>query len=52
MNVIVNKEGQLRWFTSFFDKRSTGSGTKNKTKQNQQLANDLHKPFIRKIKRK
>ena len=48
---MVIKEDQLRWFTNFFDERSTGKGTKNKTKQNQQLANDLHKPFIREIKR-
>ena len=37
----------------FFDKKSKGSGIKNEIKQNQQLANELHKPIIRKfIKRK
>ena len=35
-----------------FDKKSTGSGIKNKIKQNQQLANELHKPFIRKFKKR
>ena len=35
-----------------FDKKSTGSGIKNKIKQNQQLANELHKPIIRKFKKR
>ena len=36
----------------FFDKNSKGSGIKNETKQNQQLANELHKPIIRKVKKR
>ena len=32
----------------FFDKKSKGSGLK----ENQQLANELHKPIIRKFKKK
>ena len=32
----------------FFDKKSTGSGIKNETKQNQQLTNEIYKPIIRK----
>ena len=32
----------------FFDKKSKASGLK----ENQQLANELHKPIIRKFKRK
>ena len=40
-----------RWFTSFLKKKSTGSGIKNKIKQNQQLANELHKNFEKKIYR-
>ena len=36
----------------FFDKKSKGSGIKNEIKQNQQLANELHKPIIRKFKRR
>ena len=33
-----------------FDQKSKGSGIKNETKENQQLANELHKPIIRKLK--
>ena len=36
----------------FFDKNSKGNGIKNETKQNQQLANELHKPIIRKVKKR
>ena len=36
----------------FFDKKSTGSGIKNDIKENQQLANELHKPIIRKLKKR
>ena len=35
-----------------FDKKSKGSGIKNEIKENQQLANELHKPIIRKFKKK
>ena len=31
----------------FFDKKSKGAGIKNETKENQQLANELHIPIIR-----
>ena len=34
----------------FFDKRSSGSGIINES--NYQLANELHKPIIRKLKKK
>ena len=30
----------------FFDKKSKGTGIKNEIKENQQLANELHKPII------
>ena len=33
-----------------FDKKSKGSGIKNEIKENQQLANELHKPIIREFK--
>ena len=33
----------------FFDKKSAGSGIKNEIIQNQQLAEELHKPIIRKF---
>ena len=37
----------------FFDKKSTGSGiTNNDIKQNLQLAKELHKPIIRKFKKR
>ena len=36
----------------FFDKKSKGAGIKNEIKQNQQLANELHKPIIRKFKKR
>ena len=32
-----------------FDKKSKGTGIKNEIKENQQLANELHKPIIRKF---
>ena len=35
-----------------FDKKYTGRGIKNEIKQNQQLENELHKPIIRKFKRR
>ena len=34
----------------FFDKKSSGSGITNEP--NYQLANEIHKPIIRKLKRK
>ena len=36
---------------TFFDKNSSGSGIAN-NKENIQLANELHKPIIRKFKKK
>ena len=46
-------EGYQRGLASmvykFFDKQSTGSGIKNEIKKNQQLANELQKPIIRKL---
>ena len=39
-------------FAKFFDKKSKGSGIKNEIKENQQLANELHKPIIKKFKKK
>ena len=34
-----------------FDKKSKGAGIKNEIKENQQLANELHKPIIGKFKK-
>ena len=36
----------------FFDKKSKGAGIKNEIKENQQLANELQKPIIRKFKKR
>ena len=36
----------------FFDTKSKGRGFKNEIKQNQQLANELHKPIIAKFKKR
>ena len=33
-------------FYKFFDNKSNGSGIKNEAKQNQQLANEVHKTII------
>ena len=37
---------------TLFDKNSKGSSTKNEIKQNEQLAEELHKPIIRKFKKR
>ena len=34
---------------NFFDKKSQGSGINNQIKQNMQLADELHKPIIKKF---
>ena len=34
----------------FFDKKSNGVGVNNEIKQNEQLAEELHKPIIKKLK--
>ena len=36
----------------FFGKKTSGSGANYKIKQNQQLAEELHKPIIRKLKKR
>ena len=36
----------------FFDGKTSGSGANNKIKQNQQLANELHKPIIKNYKKR
>ena len=37
---------------NFFDKKSTGSGVKTALQFNEQLAKELHKPIIRKFKKR
>ena len=36
----------------FFDKKSKGSGIENEIEQNLQLANEIHKPIIRKFEKR
>ena len=37
---------------NFFDKKLKGTGVKNDIKENQQVANELHNPIIRKLKKR
>ena len=46
------QRGLAAMFYKFFDKKSIESGIKSEIKQNQQLANKLHKPIIRKFLKK
>ena len=48
---MVIKEDQPQWFTSFFDKNSSGSGAAA-TESNYQLANEFHRQIIRKFKKR
>ena len=45
------KEVLLLWFITFFYKKTSGSGVNNEIKQNEQLAEELHKPIIKKLKK-
>ena len=46
------QRGLASMVCNFFDKKSKGSGIKNEIRENQQLANELHKPIIRKLKKR
>ena len=46
------REALFLWFINFFDKKSQGSGANNEIKQNEQLAEELHQPIIRNLKKK
>ena len=46
------QKGLASMVYKFFDKKSKGTGIKNEIEQNQQLANELHKPVIRKFKKR
>ena len=48
---MVIKENQLQQFINFFHKKSKGSGI-FANEPNYQLANELHKPIIRKFKKR
>ena len=45
----IKKEDLSSMIYNFFDKRSQDSNVNNEIKQNEQLAEDLHKPIIRKF---
>ena len=60
-NIRVIRRGLASMVQKFFDKRSSGSGhplssasrvTNNEIKQNIQLADELHKPIIKKFKKR
>ena len=51
-NMRDNKEVLLLWFIGFFNKKIPNSGANNAIKQNEQLDKELHKPVIRKFKKK
>ena len=42
----------LQWFTIFFAKMSSGTGVKSKTIPNQELAEELNTPIIRKFEKR
>ena len=48
----IVKSGLASMVYNFFDTKSSGSGIKNEITQNQQLAEQLHKPIIRKLKKR
>ena len=46
------KEVLPLWFINFLIKKVSGSGVNNEIKQNQQLAEELYKTIIKKIKKR
>ena len=46
------KRGLVSMVYKFFGKETSGSGTKNENIPNKELANDLHKPIIRKFNKR
>ena len=46
------QKGLVSMVYKSFEKRSSGSGIENEIKQNEQLAEELHKPIIKKFKRR
>ena len=49
-NMMDIKEDQHQWFTSFFDKKSSGSGVA--AESNYQLKNEFHRQITRKFQRR
>ena len=46
------KRGLASMVCKYFDKQTFGGGIKNETTSNNELAEELHKPIIRKLKKK
>ena len=46
------KEDLLLWFITFVDKKSADSGVNIPLEFNEQLAKELHKPIIKKFKKR
>ena len=46
------KEVLLLWLPFFLIKKTSASGINNKIRQNQQLAEELHKPIIKNLKKR
>ena len=42
----------LQWYITFFKKKTSSSGIKNKIISNKELAAELHKPVARKFKKR
>ena len=49
-NKIDVKEILLQWFKNLFDKKTSSGTVKNENNSNKKLAEELHKPIIRKFK--
>ena len=46
------QKGLASMLYNFFGKKTSGRAIKNEIKQNEQLAKELHKPIIRKFKKR
>ena len=51
-NMMDIKEVLLQRFISFFDEKTSGGAVKGEIMPDQQLAEDFHKPIIKKIEKR
>ena len=51
LKIARYQQGLASMVYKFFDKKTSGSGIKNKNISNKELAEELHKPIIRKFKK-
>ena len=50
---MIDIEGVLlQWFINFFIKKTFAGAVKNKNMPNQEIAEELHKPIIRKLEKR